>query len=102
MLAHLVGDRSGRPNDNALRARVNEAGIYVTTWGFHSPNERWDVVAISRWKKFPDHISVPVEDVARKVYLLMSALDASRCRARSPVCASWSTMRMVGRAASTW
>ena len=31
-------------------------------------------VALSRWKEFPDHLTVPVEDATRKLYLLLSGV----------------------------
>jgi hypothetical protein len=76
MLEHLVGDRSGRPNDNLLRSRVNAAGVFLTHVGipFAERAVGNNVVILSRWKEFPDHISVPVQEVARKVYLLISGI----------------------------
>jgi hypothetical protein len=76
MLEHLVGDRSGRPNDNLLRSRVNAAGVFLTHVGipFAERAVGNNVVILSRWKEFPDHISVPVQEVARKVYLLISGV----------------------------
>ena len=76
MLEHLVGDRAGRPNDRLLRARVNNQGVFVTHLGmpFAQRAEGNNLVALSRWKEFPDHITLPVEDVARKVYLLISGI----------------------------
>jgi hypothetical protein len=76
MLEHLVGDRSGRPNDNLLRSRVNDAGVFLTHVGipFSERAKGDNIVGLSRWKEFPDHISVPVQDVARKIYLLISGV----------------------------
>ncbi len=76
MLEHLVGDRSGRPNDNLLRSRVNDAGVFLTHVGipFTGRAAGNNVVVLSRWKEFPDHVRVPVQDVARKIYLLISGV----------------------------
>jgi len=76
MLAHLVGERSGRPNDNLLRARVNEQGVFVADDGipFAQRKEGNSIVALSRWSEFPDHVAVPVGDTARKIYLLISGV----------------------------
>jgi len=76
MLAHLVGERSGRPNDNLLRTRVNEQGVFVADDGipFAQRKEGNNIVALSRWRDFPDHVVVPVGDTARKIYLLISGV----------------------------
>jgi len=77
MLEHLVGDRSGRPNDNLLRSRVNDKGVFVTHVGipFAERVVGKNIVALSlTWKSFPDHIVVPVESTARKVYFLISGV----------------------------
>jgi hypothetical protein len=76
MLAHLVGDRSARPNDDRLRSRVNAQGVFVTEDGipFAQRAEGRNLVALSRWRDFPDHLTVPVDDVARKIYLLISGI----------------------------
>jgi hypothetical protein len=77
VLASLVRDRpSGRLNDRLLRARVNDQGVFVTHLGmpFAQRAEGNNLVALSRWKEFPDHITLPVEDVARKIYLLISGI----------------------------
>ena len=69
-------DDNGRPNDLLLRARVNNQGLFVTHLGmpFAQRAEGNNLVALSRWKQFPDHLKLPVEDVARKVYLLISGV----------------------------
>jgi hypothetical protein len=76
MLDHLVGDRSARPNDYRLRSRVNAQGVFVTDDGipFAQRAEGSNLVALSRWRDFPDHFTVPVDDVARKIYLLISGI----------------------------
>ncbi len=76
MLVHLVGDRSGRPNDRLLRARVNSQGTFTTRLGipFAERAEGNNLVALSRWVGFPEHIRLPIEDQARKIYLLISGV----------------------------
>jgi hypothetical protein len=76
MLDHLVGDRSGRPNDRRLRARINEQGVFVADNGipFAQRAEGNNIVALSRWREFPNHVAVPVGDTARKIYLLISGV----------------------------
>jgi hypothetical protein len=76
MLAHLVGDRAGRPNDQRLRSRINSQGVFVTGVGipFAQRAEGNNIVALSRWREFPNHVVVPVGDTARKIYLLISGV----------------------------
>jgi len=77
MLEHLAGSRSGRPNDNFLRSRVNSQGVFVTHSGipFAERAAGKNIVALSlTWKIFPDHLVVPVERTARKVYFLISGV----------------------------
>ena len=40
ILAHLVGERIGRPDDNLLRARVNEQGVCGGRWNSVCPAQR--------------------------------------------------------------
>lgn len=77
MLAHLVGSRSGRPNDNLLRSEVNDQGVFVTHVGipFAQRAVGNNLVALSlTWKTFPDRVVVPVESIARKIYFLISGV----------------------------
>jgi hypothetical protein len=76
MLDHLVGDRSGRPNDRRLRARINAHGVFVADDGipFAQRAEGNNIVALSRWRDFPNHVAVPVGDTARRIYLLISGV----------------------------
>src|SRR5208337_922561 len=55
MLAHLVGDRAARPNDQRLRSRINSQGVFVTEVGipFAQRTEGNNIVALSRWREFP-------------------------------------------------
>jgi hypothetical protein len=76
MLEHLVGDRSRRPNDDRLRSRVNAQGVLATEVGipFAQRAEGKNLVALSRWKDFPAHLAVPINEKARKIYLLLSGV----------------------------
>lgn len=76
MVDHLVGYRSKLPDDRRLRAGVNEKGVFVTQVGipFAQRREGNNIVALSRWKEFPDHVEIPVNDFARKIYLLISGV----------------------------
>jgi len=60
----------------SVRASVNSQGVFVTHLGipFAQRAEGNNLMALSRWKEFPDHITVPVEEVARKLYLLLSGV----------------------------
>jgi hypothetical protein len=76
MLAHLVGDRSGRPNDRRLRSRTNQQGVFVADDGIPFAQRAGgnNIVALSRWRDFPSQVAIPVGDAARKIYLLMSGV----------------------------
>jgi hypothetical protein len=76
MFDHLLGNRTGRPNDNRLRARISEQGVFVAENGipFAQRAEGNNIVALSRWSDFPPQVAVPVRDTARKIYLLISGL----------------------------
>jgi len=76
MFDHLVGDRSGRPNDRRLRARISAQGVFVADDGipFAQRAEGNNIVALSRWRDFPNYVAVPVGDTARRIYLLISGV----------------------------
>jgi hypothetical protein len=76
MLDHLAGPRAMSVGNLRLGTKLNDQGAFVTQVGipFAQRQEGDNVVALSRWKEFPDHVSVPVEDSARRVYLLISGV----------------------------
>lgn len=76
MLDHLIGARSKLPNDRRLRASVSKQGVFVTQVGipFAQRAKGNNMVALSRWREFSDHIEIPVNDSTRKIYLLISGV----------------------------
>jgi hypothetical protein len=50
--------------------------VLVTELGipFAQRAEGKNLVALSRWKDFPAHLAVPINDTARKIYLLLSGV----------------------------
>ena len=76
LLEHLVGARSRRPNDDRLRSRVSAQGVLLTEVGipFAQRAQGANLVALSRWHDFPAQLAVPINDTARKIYLLLSGV----------------------------
>jgi hypothetical protein len=76
MLAHLNGPRNRVPDDGRLRAQVNTQGVFMTHYGipFAQRAKGNNMVALGRWKELPDRIEIPVNDVARRICLLLSGM----------------------------
>jgi hypothetical protein len=76
MLDHLVGPRAMSVGNLRLSDKFNDQGVFVTQAGipFAQRQDGDNLVALSRWKEFPDSVRVPVEDSARRVYFLISGV----------------------------
>jgi hypothetical protein len=77
-IAHLnhFTIRNHIPDDSRLRAAVDKQGVFLTRYGipFAQRKDGNNIVALSRWTDFPNHVEIPVDGAAKRIYVFLSAL----------------------------